>query len=539
MGTHRRPWHPDTLAVALLGATFLVVTLLLGQALMTLRSNELMVEATLDDFAGFAAERIAGELNSTFASIFLDQIAVSRTAHYAWVDGLDVGNDLPTGRWLPPENAIPVYFSIEDDRVIARGGVLDAETEAWIVETVGRHSREVYPRPSPYAVLRTPGPRGQRTVVYRREQAYEQVSIYGFLVRFEAFGPTYARILDETPTLPRSLAEEANADELLTVQLVLPQTGDVLFTQPGPDATDVVRAEAFAAKAGRMVVRVELDAERTRTLVPGGYPGGRIPFFVALAALTLGLFAVALLVVRRASRLTRMRETFVANVSHDLRTPLAQIRMFSETLLLGRITEPSERQRSLEIIRQQATNLSDLVDNILHASNQDHGRLRPSSISLEQILGNTLDGLAPSADSTQARLHGHVGGLPEAVVDAGALRRILINLIDNALKYGPAGQDVAVRLENRGDFLDVVVEDQGPGVPRRERAHVWERFKRLEHEGSATTGAGIGLAVVRDLAERHGGAVRIDEADRGGARVTVTLATGVPEGTVSTAGAPA
>ena len=525
-GKHRRRWHPDTLAVALLGATFLVVTILLGQALLTLRSHELTVEATLEDFAGFASERIAGELNSTFASIFLDQIAAGRTAHYAWVDRQGEGDALPTGRWLVPEGAIPLHFSIEGDRVITRGGVLDAETEAWIVEIVGAHARDVYPRPAPYAVLRSNGPDGQRTVVYRREQAYERVSIYGFLVRFEAFGPVYAEILDDTPVLPRSLAGEADAEELLTVSLVFPQGEEVLFTRPGPNAPEPVLAEAFAAKAGRMAVRVELDAERARALVPGGYPGGRIPFFVALVVLTLGLFAVALALVRRAARLTRMRETFVANVSHDLRTPLAQIRMFSETLLLGRITEPTERRRSLEIIQEQATNLSDLVDNILHASSRERGRLRPSPTGLEKVLGNTLDALGPSASSTRARLHGRVDGSTEAVVDAGALRRILINLIDNALKYGPAGQDVTVRLENRDDFLDVVVEDQGPGVPRRERARVWERFSRLEHEGRAITGTGIGLAVVRDLAERHGGEVRFEEAVQGGARVTVTLATG-------------
>ena len=99
-----------------------------------------------------------------------------------------------------------------------------------------------------------------------------------------------------------------------------------------------------------------------------------------------------------------------------------------------------------------------------------------------------------------------------------------MNLIDNALKYGPRGQTVTVSLANRGDFLDIVVDDEGPGVPRRERKRVWERFSRLEQRGSAITGPGIGLAVVRDLAERHGGQVRIEEAPSGGARVVASLA---------------
>ena len=175
-GGTRRP-NPDTPAVALIGATFVVVTLLLGQALMTLRSHELMVEATLEDFAGFASERIAAELNSTFTSIFLDQIAVSRSAHYSWVSGEDESANLPSGRWALPRGAIPIHFSIDENRIIPRGGTLDPETEAWILDVVGAHAAAVYPRPAPYAVLRSRGPDGSRAVAYRKEQAYERAEI--------------------------------------------------------------------------------------------------------------------------------------------------------------------------------------------------------------------------------------------------------------------------------------------------------------------------------------------------------------------------
>jgi signal transduction histidine kinase len=517
----------DTVAVALLGVSSLVVAALLAQSLLTLRSHERTVAATLADFSAFAAEGVAAELDWRFTSIFLDQIALGRSAHYAWTAG-DDGTEgvLPPARWAVPDEAIPAHFSISEGRVIARGGSLSPEDREWILGAVGEHSRDVYPRPAPYAVLRDDGPEGPRTVVYRREEFYGRVNIYGFLVNFEAFAPTYAQVLEDAAILPRSLDSQVDPADLLRVTLLFPQEDGVLFQGPGPPMDDPVQAEAFAAKAGRMAVRVELDAARARSLVPGGTARSSITLFVALAGLTIGLFGLAVVLLQRAARLTRLRETFVANVSHDLRTPLAQIRMFSETLLLGRMTDAGEQQRSLEIIRQQATNLGDLVDNILLASNREHVPLRPTSTDLNAAVSDTLDALRPYAEEKRARLLGSVAGASNAVLDAAALRRVLVNLVDNALKYGPDGQEVTVRLTNRDDFLDVVVEDQGPGVPRRDRLRVWERFRRIDHPQRTITGTGIGLAVVRDLAERHGGSVRLDAGTERGARVTVTLALG-------------
>ena len=97
---------PETVVVALLGATFAVVGLLLAQSVMALRAHERMVEATLQDFAAFASERIAGDLDSEFASIFLDQIAAGRTAHYAWLAGEAGADEVPEGRWSVPEGAM-------------------------------------------------------------------------------------------------------------------------------------------------------------------------------------------------------------------------------------------------------------------------------------------------------------------------------------------------------------------------------------------------------------------------------------------------
>ena len=130
----------DRLIVGLLGATFAAVGLLLAQAFTTVLSHQRMIEATLQDFAGFAAEGIATELNTTFTAIFLDQISAGRSAHYAWVADAEDSGELPRGDLTLPEGAVGLHFSIDSidstdsTRVVARGAELDADLEAWILD---------------------------------------------------------------------------------------------------------------------------------------------------------------------------------------------------------------------------------------------------------------------------------------------------------------------------------------------------------------------------------------------------------------------
>jgi len=109
-----------------------------------------------------------------------------------------------------------------------------------------------------------------------------------------------------------------------------------------------------------------------------------------------------------------------------------------------------------------------------------------------------------------------------APVDSGALTQIVLNLLDNAVKYGPAGQTVTVSLARRDGMARIAVADQGPGVPEGERAHIWEPFVRVARRGNETDGSGLGLAVVRDLVQGHGGIVDL-ESSPSGACFTVSL----------------
>ena len=251
-------------------------------------------------------------------------------------------------------------------------------------------------------------------------------------------------------------------------------------------------------------VEASIDPQISRQIVIGGLPRSRLPFFLGLFALNAGLIVTAILQLRREMALQQLRDEFVSSVSHELRTPLTQIRMFTETLLLDRIRSTEEQRRSLEIIDREARRLTQLVENILQFSRMDR-KIDVMNGSEAQIELRLPFGLA-------------------ANVDPDALRQIVINLLDNAVKYGRKKQRIILGLEARDGMACLFVDDEGPGVPVADRKRIFERFQRLERDRqSAIAGTGIGLSVVHDLVTRHGGQCSVTAGDCGGAKFVVQL----------------
>ncbi|MGH8722768.1 MAG: sensor histidine kinase, partial [Burkholderiales bacterium] len=197
----------------------------------------------------------------------------------------------------------------------------------------------------------------------------------------------------------------------------------------------------------------------------------------------------------------------------------------SETLLLGRVRSDDERRRSLAIIDQEARRLTHLVENLLHFSRSERqaARVVLEPTALAPLVREVMDGFAPLAAARGVTLSADV---PEDLVvpaDPGAVRQMLLNLLDNAVKYGPAGQTVRIGARRENGMGRLWVDDAGPGIPRQHRERVWDRFWRLERDrGSAVAGSGIGLAVVRELAALHHGRTWIDDSQTG-ARVVIEL----------------
>ncbi|MES3034904.1 MAG: HAMP domain-containing sensor histidine kinase [Gemmatimonadota bacterium] len=257
--------------------------------------------------------------------------------------------------------------------------------------------------------------------------------------------------------------------------------------------------------------------------------------------LVLGIaFAVAaVLSLRRQSRLAEARRTFVAAVSHELRTPLAHVNALSETLLLGRAESPEQAQRWLRAIHREGRRLSVLTENVLlHARGERRGlRAAPQWTDIAAVVRDAVNLVEAQAQARSAHIVLTGTNLDGAVensggwVDAAAVRQIVINFIENALKFGPDGQTVTVTLDiqhpvthgSAGGLLRLSVDDAGPGVPSADRDRIWQPFVRLAEGGSAPMGTGLGLSVVRQLVTELGGRWSVCDAPGRGARFRVEL----------------
>jgi signal transduction histidine kinase len=248
---------------------------------------------------------------------------------------------------------------------------------------------------------------------------------------------------------------------------------------------------------------------------------------ILLVVIDAGLLTVSLVQLRRQQEFARLRTEFVSGVSHELRTPLAQIRWFAELLHMGKLRTEEERVRSASIIDQEARRLTYLVENVLNFSRSEKGtnRVAPVPADLDHEISDALELFAPLARARKMTVAESLDASAVVLLDRDALRQILLNLLDNAVKYGPNGQTITVGSEIAGDRARLWVEDQGPGIPHEERQRVWEPYVRLNRDAEASTGgSGIGLSVVRELVALHGGRTRVETAPGGrGARVVVEL----------------
>jgi signal transduction histidine kinase len=249
-------------------------------------------------------------------------------------------------------------------------------------------------------------------------------------------------------------------------------------------------------------------------------------FCLLLLVIVAGLVATYRL-VRRETEMARLKADFVANVSHDLKTPLSLIRMFGETLEMGRLGDEAKRQEYYRVITREAERLSRLIDNVLDFSRIEGGRRRYdiAPTAVEPLVRETLEAFDYPLSRQGFTIEVTVApGLPEVPMDADAVGQALGNLVDNAIKY--SGARKALRLDARlaDGHLALSVADEGIGIPREEQARIFEKFYRAgRSETQGRRGSGVGLALVRHVAEAHGGRVTVDSRPGAGSRFTLWL----------------
>jgi signal transduction histidine kinase len=246
-----------------------------------------------------------------------------------------------------------------------------------------------------------------------------------------------------------------------------------------------------------------------------------------LSLLIVGGLVLTKHIVSKEMALARLKSDFVSNVSHELRTPLALIRLYSETLELGRITTKDKKQEYYRIIRKESERLTALINNILDFSRIEagHKEYEFRETDIAELVHNTLDSYRYQIEQQGFAFEESIDtSLPKVWVDREAIARALVNLVNNALKYSTDEKFLGVKLYREKSALKLEVADRGIGITRREQSKIFEKFYRtgdpLVHN---TKGSGLGLSLVRHITQAHGGEIAVESTPGKGSKFTLSL----------------
>jgi signal transduction histidine kinase len=515
----RDGWTNALLAAALLLPLVLVVVILV-HARRSERAQRDVADRALAHYAAVAAWQLATRIGTEYhtrVESVLSHATDGPPAHSAGplradsakCDCIDSVEARVRFRYVPASGTLEILR-----------GVPDSATRDLLARVAGAAAAS--PEAEPHRVVfdSSAGVARAISIFLRR---HPSPSVEGVEGPPDAYRGIIERILSSQPILPPQLLPPPYTGRELAVR-VADTAGFTLFANEGSLASGHAAADSVP-RLTHLRVEVAIAPAVADALIIGGLPRARTAPLLALLAVATLLATGAFIQHRRARELARMRTGFIASVSHELRTPLTQISMFGETLMLGRERSDAERKQFAAIIHRESSRLASLVDNVMRFTRggADRFTLRLEVRRLSDEIRQVLAAFQPIADGAGARIAANLDDDVHAAVDVGAFRQIVLNLLDNAVKYGPPGQRVEVSLKQEGSSVLLTIADEGPGIPEGDRTRVFEPFIRLESKTRHVAGTGIGLAVVRELATAFGGTVSASEGTSGGAVLTVRL----------------
>jgi signal transduction histidine kinase len=397
----------------------------------------------------------------------------------------------------------------------------------WLVDSLTKHIHIVHDPNENYEVLVSPRFGTGRMIAYALMPTdWGDTVVYGVEFGAKVSQHIFKDAVVHEHLLPNALMAGKENEDLLGIRIVGARSMP-LFESPRWPETPYVGSLQLADHFGGLTVQTAVRPEYANQLVIGGLPRSRLPLLIGMFVVSLALALVAVKLLRREQELARLRSDFVSSVSHELRTPLAQIRLFLETLRLGRFSTEEQRRWSLDNIDRETNRLAHLVENVLYFARSGRGvvnRASPESTDLTVEISNIARAFEPLAASRRASLRLDLAPNVVVPLQRESFRQVMLNLLDNAVKYGPAGQTITISLATVGSSARVTVADQGPGIPAKEREAIWTPFFRGDTASAqGAGGSGIGLAIVKDIVAQMGARIDLAHADGGGAAFYVDI----------------
>lgn len=554
----RRPSWPLVLLFVSLGATAIAAI----EAHRTVRSQRALAEHALRDYAAFASWSYQQHLRESMSAAIREALGAvnhgdnlhtspqipdaSEVPHYLpWDDGCSchkpqlgpipaaffgftLGADTlglalnthvhPERGWLvqPPRETVPMTATLANDR----------DERRWVTDTLTGQIRAGVRSEWRYNVVVGQWRGEPRVLAYTLMPTTRgDTVVYGATYTHGSFASLLGSILDRDGVLPASFTRDRRNRDVVTLS-VADARGNALYESSPRTEWRFDATSTLPLSFGALQVRAQIRPTLAGDIIIGGLPRSRLPFLLALLGLSAALGVVAVMQLRREEELSTQRARFVSGVSHELRTPLAQIRLYLETLRLGRFRTDAQRERSLEQIDRETRRLAHLVENVLRFSRrgtQASDDLARAPLDVATEVQEVASEFALLAAARRATISVEVRGQPTVIMVPGTLRQILINLLDNAVKYGPPEQSVRVTVDGDARTARIEVLDEGPGILASEREDVFQPFRRgRAGASSGAGGSGIGLTIVREIVVAHGGVISVADAPHG-ARMVVEL----------------
>jgi len=397
----------------------------------------------------------------------------------------------------------------------------------WVNDTITRHIEARVPSRtgSPYIVAMRDGK--PHLLVYRMMPTeWGDTIVYAVHYGDKGLERLLSVVMDDDELLPPVLTSRYRSRDVLWIDVLTANGVPVFSSDTAFDGTRHQTNLDLPPDYGRLRIHAHIRPALAGALVIGGTPRSHLPLLFGLLVLGVAMSLVAAGQLVREGRLARDRTDFVASVSHELRTPLANVRLYLDTLRLGRADTEETREWSLAQMDRETRRLVQLIDNVLVFSSGP-GRLLDEPRAVLDVateVASAIEEFTPLVAAGRARITTQLE--PDARVNAPrtALRHVILNLLDNAVKYGPPGQTVNVRVYVEEEASVIEVLDQGPGVEPDERARIWDPFVRGQARAArAVGGSGIGLHIVRELVTGMHGSAAVGDAPGGGARFTIRL----------------